>query len=144
MGCKMNSVTLHSFRKSREWFNPFGVGEMIRTEQKRGVVSLLIIRWLEPLGGGGGDGESGCQNSFTVPWWSSEFLPSCSRPSIANPSFLCWHHLSLNPQALLAPLLTIVWRHLLPLCSLYDIPATSDAAVFVYYISSCTSWDIPP
>lgn len=53
----MNSVTLHCFRKSREWFNPFGVGEMIRTEQKRGVVSLLIIRWLEPLGGGGGDGE---------------------------------------------------------------------------------------
>ena len=44
MTCKKDSVTLHSFRKQKEWFKMFGVGEMIRKEQDRSEVFMLIIR----------------------------------------------------------------------------------------------------
>ena len=42
--CRKDSATLHSFRKQREWFKTFGVGEMIREEQDRSEVFMLIIR----------------------------------------------------------------------------------------------------
>lgn len=112
-----------------------------RAEEKCGLLTDYQVTWA--CGGWG--------------WWWWKWLPKffhsilmkfrilsllfkalhirCQLPFLASP----FNEPSVPPSYV--HLQTIVWRPLLPLCPLYGFPATSDAAVSICYISSCTSWD---